>query len=199
MKGYSDRVGRLIKEISRLPGIGPKSAERIVLHILKTDDDYARSLSMLIKEVKDHSFFCEKCFYLSETTICHICEDPTRNTVQICVVEESKDVISLEKTGHYHGLYHVLHGALSPLSGIGPDDLKVGQLFNRVRALRTTEIILATNSNTEGETTALYLSKILKPLNVRTTRLAKGISVGSNIEYADQATLGQALDGRVTL
>ncbi|HNV86620.1 MAG TPA: recombination mediator RecR [Candidatus Omnitrophota bacterium] len=197
MTAYTDLVNRLVRELAKLPGIGPRSAERIVFHILKVDSEYARNLASLLVQVKQHSFFCKECHHLSESEICHICRDPGRDQKIICVVEESKDIIALEKTGAHKGLYHVLLGALSPLDGIGPRELRIQDLLRRIREKNIREVILATNSNTEGETTALYLLKILKPLGVSVTRIAKGIPVGSNLEFADQATLGQALTARV--
>ncbi len=199
MSAYSDLISRLIKELSRLPGIGPKSAERIVFHLLKEKSDYGRTLGELIIQVKQRSCFCSQCHHLTESEICHICQDPGRDGRTICVVEEPKDVISFEKTGSYRGLYHVLLGALSPLDGIGPSELKIQDLIRRIRETEVQEVILATNSNTEGETTALYLVRALKPLGVKVTRIARGLPVGSNIEYADQATLAQALEGRTIL
>lgn len=199
MSVYTDVITRLIKELSRLPGIGPRSAERIVFYLLKADTEYARNLGALIAEVKQNSFFCRECHHLSESEICHICRNPGRDRKVLCVVEEPKDIIAFEKTGVFNGLYHVLLGALSPLDGIGPRELRIQDLLRRIREKNVREVILATNSNTEGETTALYLTKILKPLGVTITRLAKGMPVGSHIEYADQATLGQALEGRTTL
>lgn len=199
MSAYSELITRLIKELSKLPGIGSKSAERMVFYLLKDKSDYARTLGQLILQVKERSFFCRQCHHLSESEICHICRDPGRDGRIICVVEDSKDVISFEKTGSYGGLYHVLLGALSPLDGVGPGELKIQDLIRRIRETGVQEVILATNSNTEGETTALYLVRALKPLGVKVTRIARGLPVGSNIEYADQATLAQALEGRTTL
>jgi len=199
MTAYTDFVNRLVKELSKLPGIGPRSAERIVFHILKVDSEYTRNLAALLVQVKQNSFFCKECHHLSDSEICHICRDPGRDQGIICVVEESKDIIALEKTGAHKGLYHVLLGALSPLDGIGPRGLRIQDLLRRIQEKKIREVILATNSNTEGETTALYLVKILKPLGVSITRIAKGLPVGSNIEYADQATLGQALTARTSL
>jgi len=196
MSAYSERITRLIKELSRLPGVGPKSAERMVFHILKENTEYARRLSELIASVRKQTFFCHECHHLSETEICHICSDPSRDQKVICVVEEPKDVISFEKTGGYHGLYHVLTGALSPLDGIGPSELKIQELIQRLHTRKVEEVILAMNSNTEGETTALYLVNVLKPLGIKITRIARGLPIGSHIEYADQATLAHALAGR---
>jgi len=199
MSVYPDLITRLIKELTRLPGIGPKSAERIVFYILKSDPGYAANLGLLISQVKQKSFFCKQCHHLSESEICRICQNPARDQQTICVVEEPKDVIAFEKTGAYRGAYHVLLGALSPLDGIGPSELRIKDLVRRVREKNVKEIILATNSNTEGEVTALYLVKVLKPLGVSLSRIAKGLPIGSNIEYADQATLGHSLEKRTAL
>ena len=199
MSAYSDLLSRLMKELTKLPGIGPKSAERIVFYLLKENGEYVRNLAELLVQVKRRSFFCQQCHHLSEAEICHICQDPSRDRKVICVVEDPKDVISFEKTGSYHGLYHVLLGALSPLDGIGPSELKIEDLLKRIRKHSIKEVILATNSNTEGETTALYLLRALKPLGVKVTRIARGLPVGSHIGYVDQATLAQALEGRTPL
>lgn len=196
MSAYPELLSRLIKELARLPGIGPKSAERIAFYLLKEKPEFSRNLGELMMQTRRHSFFCQECHHLSESEICHICQDPTRDGRTLCVVEDPKDVISFEKTGSYHGLYHVLLGALSPLDGIGPSELKIQDLLKRIREREIEEVILATNSNTEGETTALYLSRVLHPLKVKVTRIARGLPVGSNIEYVDQATLAQALEGR---
>lgn len=199
MTAYSELMTRLVKELARLPGIGPKSAERIAFHLLKENDEYAKTLADLILKVKSQSFFCRECHHFSESEICHICRDPGRDGRILCVVEDPKDVISLEKTGSYRGLYHVLLGALSPLDGVGPRELKIEDLLTRIRERQVDEIILATNSNTEGETTALYLVRVLKPLGVKVSRIARGLPVGSQIEYADQATLAQALEARTSV
>jgi recombination protein RecR len=199
MSAYSELVTRLIKEFTRLPGVGPKSAERMVFYILKENAEYARNLADLLVRVKRQSFFCRECHHLSDSEICHLCSDPGRDSGVICVVEEPKDVIALEKTGSYRGLYHVLLGALSPLDGIGPGELKIQDLARRVTEKKAEEVILATNSNTEGEVTALYLAKVLRPLGVKITRIARGMPLGSYIEYVDQATLAQAMAGRTVL
>ncbi len=199
MSVYPELLTRLIKELARLPGIGPKSAERIAFHLLKENEEFARNLGELIVQARKQSFFCRECHHLCESEICAICRNPGRDQRVICVVEDPKDVISFEKTGSYRGLYHVLLGALSPLDGIGPSALKIQDLLKRIRGKKIEEVILATNSNTEGETTALYLSRLLQPLGVKITRIARGLPVGSNIEYVDQATLAQALEGRMVV
>ncbi len=197
MKGYADWMGQLIDALIRLPGIGRRSAERIVFHLLKTNRQEVGKLTQLLTAVKENVFFCEACHNFANAKNCHICTDPGRDRGLICVVEDPKDVIAIEKTGTYVGLYHVLLGALSPIEGIGPDEIQIAGLLRRMKEEKVREIILATNPNTEGETTALYLSKILKPFNVKTTRIARGIPVGSHIEYTDQATLSRALEGRL--
>lgn len=188
-----------MKAFTKLPGIGPKSAERIVLHLLKQDKAIVDELARLIAEAKANTFFCDRCHNLSEKKICHICGDPSRDSSAICVVEEPKDVASIERTGGYHGLYYVLLGALSPLEGIGPRELRLDRFLKRASEKEVREVILATNPNAEGDATALYLSEILKPLPITVTRLARGVPVGSHIEYVDQATLQRALEGRTAV
>jgi recombination protein RecR len=197
MKGYADWMAQLIESLVKLPGIGRRSAERIVFHLLKTNKLEVSRLSTLIQAVKDNILFCETCHNFANTKICHICNDSGRDRGIICVVEDPKDVIAVEKTGSYVGVYHVLLGALSALDGIGPDEIQIMDLMKRIKEGKVREVILATNPNTEGETTALYLTKLLHGLNVKITRIARGIPVGSHIEYADQATLSRALEGRL--
>ena len=196
MPGYSRTIEKLISELTKLPGIGPKSAERIVMHILKSTRENATALSESLMKVKDAIGFCKSCFNLSEGEACHICGDPARDRTAVLVVESPKDVIAIEKTGAYKGLYHVLLGAISPLDGVGPDDLKIKELLRRIKAEKIKEVILATDADTEGETTALYISQLLKNQGVKTSRIAYGLPVGSHLEYADQATLARALEGR---
>ena len=196
MSAYSELVQRLVKELSRLPGIGPRSAERIVFHVLKLEEGRVKLLSDLLLKVKKEVFFCQICNNLSEDKICHICRDEAREQRIICVVEEPKDVISLEKSGSFKGVYHVLLGALSPLSGVGPKELKIKELEERIKKGSIEEVIIATNFNTEGEATALYLAKILKPYSIKITRIARGIPIGSNLEYVDRDTLACAVGGR---
>lgn len=197
MKGYADWMAQLIDSLVKLPGIGRRSAERIVFHLLKSNKQEVLKLSSLLTSVKENVFFCELCHNFANQQLCHICNDPGRDRGIICVVEDPKDVIAIEKTGSYIGVYHVLLGALSALDGIGPDEIQIGDLIKRIRENKIREVILATNPNTEGETTALYLTKVLKDSNVKMTRIARGIPVGSHIEYADQATLSRALEGRL--
>ncbi len=196
MPGYTRTMEKLIAEFTKLPGIGPKSAERIVMHILKSPRENAASLSESIIKLKDTIGFCRNCFNLSEGEVCHICSDPQRDKATVLVVESPKDILAIEKTGSYRGLYHVLLGSISPLDGVGPDELKIKELLRRIKADKIKEVILATDADTEGETTALYLSQLLKNQSVKTSRIAYGLPVGSHLEYADQATLARALEGR---
>lgn len=187
---------RLIAALSRLPGIGKRSAERMVFYLLKTDKKEAQQLGELVQQLREQVTFCSVCHNFSDHKICHICSDPGRDQGLVCVVEDPKDVAAIEKTGSHPGVYHVLLGALSPLDGVGPDQICIQDLLERVKQKKIREVILATNPNTEGDTTALYLAKVLAPLKVKVTRLARGIPVGSHIEYTDQATLSRALSGR---
>jgi recombination protein RecR len=196
MRAYSDLMTRLVEALSKLPGIGKRSAERIVFHLLKTRKEDALALGGLIHQLRETVTFCSVCHNFSDQKICHICSDPARDRGLICVVEDPKDVTAIEKTGEYSGVYHVLLGALSPLDGIGPEQIMVQDLLERLKKKKTREVILATNPNTEGDTTALYLVRVLEPLRVKVTRIARGIPVGSHIEYTDQATLSRALSGR---
>ncbi len=196
MKAYSEIMTKLVEAFSRLPGIGKRSAERMVFYLLKTETDEAVTLGELIKQLREKVVFCSVCHNFSDQKLCHICSDPGRDQGLICVVEDPKDVGAIEKTGGPPGVYHVLLGALSPLDGIGPDQICIQDLLERVKQKKIREIILATNPNTEGDTTALYLAKVLAPFKVKVTRLARGIPVGSHIEYTDQATLSRAMSGR---
>jgi recombination protein RecR len=194
---YAKPVEVLIDELGRLPGIGPKSAQRIAFHILKTDRVDAQRLAEAVISMKDNVSFCERCFNVSEGSECAICGDPERNQNVLCVVEEPKDISAIEKTGAFSGLYHVLLGSINPLEGIGPEQLKIRELAHRVAAEDITEVILCTNPNLEGETTASFIaSKVLAPFEVKVTRLASGLPVGGDLEYADELTLGRALEGR---
>lgn len=199
MSAYPESMTRLIKELSRLPGIGPKSAERIVFFLLKESSEKSKALAGAISEARTRVRFCERCRNLSDEEICSICRDPGRNAKALCVVEDPKDVGLIEKTGMFHGLYHVLLGAISPLDGIGPEELRLGDLLTRVKNERIEEVILATGAGLEGDATALYLARLLKPMGVRITRIARGLPVGSPIEFADPATLARALEGRTQI
>jgi recombination protein RecR len=189
-------VARLVDELSRLPGIGPKTASRLAYHILRAPAEQAASLSEAIRQVKERTVWCGSCYNIAESNPCPICIDPSRDQTQICVVEEPLDVLALERTRQYHGLYHVLHGAISPVEGIGPEELKIRELLIRVKGSIVREVLLATNPNLEGEATAMYLAQQIVPLGIRVTRLARGLPVGGDLEYADEVTLGQALEGR---
>lgn len=195
-RGFSERIAKLIEALGKLPGIGQRSAERIVFYLLKSPLGETLELSDLLKEVRSSTRFCHDCHNLSDGDLCRICEDPTRDRGLLCVVGDPKDVISMEKTGSFNGLYHVLLGSLSPLEGVGPEELRIGELLRRVKKEKIREVILATNPNTEGETTALYLAQTLKPYEVKISRIARGIPVGSAIEFTDPATLQRSLEGR---
>jgi recombination protein RecR len=186
----------MIDALSRLPGVGPKSAQRIAFHLLKTERDEVTRLTKAITEARDSVRFCERCFNFSESPTCHICADERRDHTTLCVVEESRDVVALEKTGQFRGRYHVLLGAINPLEGVGPEHLKVRELLLRLEPESINEVILCLNPNTEGDVTTMYLARLLKPLGVRVTQLAMGLPVGGDLEYADEVTLGRALTGR---
>jgi len=193
---YTAPVQTLIDELGRLPGVGPKSAQRIAFHLLKVPAEDVARLAAAITDAKQRVRFCERCFNVAEDPLCPICADPNRDSTVVCVVEESRDIVALEKTGEFRGRYHVLLGAMSPLDGIGPEQLKVRELVTRLGSEDIEEIILCTNPNTEGEVTAMYLARLLKPLGVTITRIASGLPVGGDLEYADELTLGRALEGR---
>ncbi|HVL61639.1 MAG TPA: recombination mediator RecR [Microbacterium sp.] len=196
---YDGIVQDLIDEFGRLPGIGPKSAQRITFHILQTPSFDVSHLAQLLAEVREKVRFCEVCGNVSEQDRCSICRDPRRNETFICVVEDAKDVAAIERTREFRGLYHVLGGAISPIAGIGPEDLRITQLMQRLADGSVMEVILATNPNLEGEETATYLSRLLHTLEIKVTRLASGLPVGGDLEYADEVTLGRAFEGRRTL
>lgn len=196
MPFYAAPIARLLEELERLPGIGPKSAQRLAFHILRSDDEAATRLAEAIVDVKRSIHFCAKCFNFAENDLCDICVDSKRDQSIVCVVEEPRDVVAIERTGEFRGLYHVLQGAISPIDGIGPEQLRVRELIDRIGAGGITELILATDPNVEGETTALYVARLAKPLGVRVTRIASGLPVGGDLEYADEVTLGRALEAR---
>ena len=193
---YAGPVQDLIDELGRMPGVGPKSAQRIAFHLLKLPREDALRLARAITEVKDKVSFCERCFNVSEGPQCGICADERRDAHVVCVVEEPKDIVAVEKTHEFRGRYHVLQGAISPIEGIGPDQLRVKELLARLDPEGVTEVILCTNPNIEGEATAMYLARLLKPLGIKVTRIASGLPVGGDLEYADELTLGRALEGR---
>ena len=196
MAFYPEPVARLIDALQRLPGIGPKTAQRLTFFLLKRPTEEVRELSSSLMAVKERIVYCSTCFNVTDQDPCRICADPARDGAVVCVVEEPNDLLAMERTGEFKGRYHVLLGALSPLDGIGPDDLKVRELLLRLESGEAREIILATNPNVEGEATALYLSRLLRPLGLRITRIARGLPVGGDLEYADQVTLTKALEGR---
>jgi recombination protein RecR len=190
----AEPVARLIEEFNKLPGIGPKTAQRLTFYLLRMPAEEARGLAEAIVEVKERIGFCTTCFNITESDPCWVCRG-ARDRTMICVVEEPLDVLALERTGHYKGLYHVLHGAISPMEGIGPEELRIRELLGRLGE-GVQEVILATNPNLEGEATAMYLTKLLTPLGTKVTRLARGLPVGGDLEYADEVTLTRALEGR---
>lgn len=193
---YEGVVQDLIDELGRLPGIGPKSAQRIAFHLLAAEPADVRRLAEVLLEVKDKVRFCAQCGNVAEAEMCRICLDPRRDESVLCVVEEPKDVVAIEKTREFRGRYHVLGGAISPIEGVGPEQLRIRELLARIEREGVQEVILCTNPNLEGEATALYLGKLLKPLGLRVTRIASGLPVGGDLEYADELTLGRALEGR---
>ena len=196
MAYYPEPFARLIDALQRLPGIGPKTAQRLTFFLLKRPAAEVRELAESLLAVKERIVHCRTCFNVTDEDPCRLCADPARDPRVLCVVEEPNDLLAMERTGEFRGRYHVLLGALSPLDGIGPGDLKVRELLLRLEQGETTEVILATNPNIEGEATALYLAKLLRPLGVRVTRIARGLPVGGDLEYADQVTLSKALEGR---
>ncbi|WP_084955483.1 recombination mediator RecR [Thermoactinospora rubra] len=193
---YEGVVQNLIDELGQLPGVGPKSAQRIAFHLLAADPADVKRLAHALLEVKEKVRFCRTCGNVASDEECRICRDPRRDTHVICVVEEPKDVVAIEKTREFRGTYHVLGGAISPIDGVGPDDLRIRELMTRLADGRVTELILATDPNLEGEATATYLARLIKPMGVKVTRLASGLPVGGDLEYADEVTLGRAFEGR---
>jgi recombination protein RecR len=196
---YEGVIQELIDELGRLPGVGPKSAQRIAFYLLQADEDQAKRLAEVLTEVKERVRFCEQCGNVAEAELCNICRDPRRSKASICVVEESKDVQAIERTREFKGLYHVLGGAISPIEGIGPDNLRIKELVSRLADPDIKEIILATDPNLEGEATATYLTRMLSPMGITISRLASGLPVGGDLEYADEITLGRAFEGRRTV
>ncbi len=194
---YTGSLRSLIDELGRLPGIGPKSAQRIAFYLLKVPDEDALRLSAAIEAVKEHTTLCERCYNVAEGgELCAYCGDERREAGIVCVVEDPRDIVAVERTRQFHGRYHVLQGALNPLEGIGPEQLRVAELLSRVKAEGIHEVILCTNPNLEGEATAMYVAQLLQPVGVRVTRIASGLPVGGDLEYADELTLGRALEGR---
>ena len=193
---YSDALGNLVDQLAKLPGIGRKSAQRLAFHILKQPDKEARLLAKAIIDAKEKIHYCKNCYNLTDQEYCPICQNPNRDTSVICVVEDARDVLALERANEFRGLYHVLHGAISPMDGIGPEQLKVKELLQRLQNQPAEEVIIATNTSIEGEATAMYLANLLKPLGIKVTRIAQGLPVGGDIQYADEVTLARAFEGR---
>jgi len=193
---YTPALARLIQLLGQMPGIGEKTAARLAFFILRGEDRYANELSAAVAAVKRETRFCSTCFALTETDPCEICADPKRDCAAVCVVEEPSDVFAVERAHGFRGLYHVLHGAISPLDGRGPEQLRIKELIRRLESGEVTEVVIATNPTVEGEATAVYLARLIKPLGINVTRIAYGIPVGGNLEFADQATIGKALKGR---
>jgi len=193
---YEGAIQDLIDELGRLPGVGPKSAQRIAFHVLSADPADVNRLATALRKVKDLVRFCTTCFNVAESEQCRVCRDPRRSNEVLCVVEEPKDVVAIERTGEFRGRYHVLGGAINPLEGIGPDNLRIRELLVRLGTGEVRELILATDPNTEGEATATYLALLVKPMGIAVTRLASGLPVGGDLEYADEITLGRAFEGR---
>lgn len=201
---YAGPIQELIDQLARLPGIGPKSAQRVAFHLLKAPPDEAKKLAHSIVEAKERVRFCTQCFNVSDQDLCEYCRDSRRDPTVVCVVQEAPDIVAIERTREYRGLYHVLQGAISPIEGIGPEDLRVSELLERLKtpadgSAAVSEVIVATNPNVEGDATAMYLARLLTPVGVTVTRLASGMPVGGDLEYADEVTLGRALQGRRTL
>ena len=196
---YSGYINKLIDELAALPGIGNKSAQRLAFHIIGMSPARVNRLSETIRSAKEHVTFCKVCQNLTDEEICPICKNPSRDRSTIMVVENPRDLAAYERTGKYQGLYHVLHGAISPMLGIGPGDIKLRELMERLRSEEVREVIIATNSSLEGETTAMYISKLIKPTGIKVSRIASGVPVGGNLEYIDEVTLLRALDGRTEL
>ncbi len=196
MHGVAEPIQRLIQALERLPGIGPKSASRLAFYILRMPDDQVQDLAQAIATLKENIVYCSRCQNLSQTDPCAICRDPHRDQHLVCVVEDPLDVVAIERTGTYKGVYHVLHGVINPVEGVGPEDLRVDALLQRLEKEPIEEVIIATNPNMEGEATAMYLARLLHARGVRVTRLARGLPVGGDLEYADEITLSRALEGR---
>ena len=196
MAFYEGPVQALIDELGRLPGVGPKSAQRIAFYLLKAPPEDAKRLAASIVDAKDRVSWCRRCYNLAEGDLCNFCRDERRDPHIVCVVEEPRDIVAIERTNEFRGRYHVLQGAISPIEGVGPEQLRVKELLGRIADEEITEVILATNPNIEGEATAMYLARLLKPVGLKVTRIASGLPVGGDLEYADEVTLGRALEGR---
>ena len=195
---YSGHINKLIEQLSRLPGVGAKSAQRLAFHIINMPKEEVEGIANAMISAKEHIHYCKECYTLTDEELCPICKDPNRNHKQIMVVEQTRDMAAYEKTGKYEGVYHVLHGAISPMLGIGPSDIKLAELMKRLQK-DVDEVIIATNSNLEGETTAMYISKMIKQAGIKVTRIASGVPVGGDLEYIDEVTLLRALEGRTEI
>ena len=196
---YADSIENLVTELSKLPGIGQKTAQRLAFYILKSSDDEAKKLATAITKAKESMRFCEVCYNITDKETCDVCTDSQRDDSVLIVIEEPKDIISIEKTGDYKGKYHVLQGAISPIDGVGPEELRIKELLARLKDSTVKEVIIATNPNVEGEATAMYIARLLKPLGIKVTRIASGLPVGADLEYADEVTLSRAIEGRIEL
>lgn len=196
MNYYGDQITRLIEELASLPGIGGKSAQRLAFHIIHLPKERVRALADTLVDAREKVQYCAICCNLTDQAICHICENPKRDKTTIMVVEDPRDMAAYERTKEFHGVYHVLHGAISPMTGVGPQDIHIKELLERLQREDVEEVILATNPNVEGEATAMYISKLLKPLEMKVTRIANGVPVGGDLEYVDEVTLSRALEGR---
>lgn len=193
---YPEPIAKLIDAFTRLPGVGPKTAGRLAFHVLRMKEDDVLEFAKSLVSVKRNLHYCSVCCNVTDVDPCRICQDKSRDGSVICVVQEPKDLVAMERTKEYHGYYHVLHGAISPMEGIGPDELRIAELLKRLGDNKVSELILATNPNIEGEATAMYLSRLVKPFGLRVTRIAHGLPVGGDLEYADEVTLSKALEGR---
>ncbi|WP_414048886.1 recombination mediator RecR [Macrococcus animalis] len=196
---YPAPISKLIDSFMKLPGIGPKTAGRLAFHVLDMKEDDVMNFAKALVDVKRELTYCSVCGHITDTDPCYVCNDKTRDRSMICVVEETKDVIAMEKMREYKGMYHVLHGAISPMEGVGPEDINIPSLLTRLKDEEVTELILATNPNIEGESTAMYISRLVKPIGIKTTRLAHGLPVGGDLEYADEVTLSKAISGRTEI
>lgn len=199
MEYFAMPLQNLIEEFEKLPGIGSKTAQRLAFHIINQSEDKAHKFAYAIINAKEKLCYCKECQNLSDKEVCSICENPTRDKTVICVVESPRDVLQIERTNEYKGLYHVLHGAISPMDNVGPDDIRIKELITRIGSGEVTEVIMATNPNLEGETTAMYISKLIKPFGINVTRIAHGVPVGGELEFADEVTLSKALKWRVNI
>lgn len=195
----SEPIANLIEQFNRLPGIGPKTASRLTFYLLRASREQSQSLAQALGELKERTILCSRCFNVDVNDLCAVCRDVSRDQSIICVVEEPLDLVAIERSGRYRGLYHVLHGAISPVEGVGPEEIKAHELLARLRDGTVCEVLLATNPNMEGEATAMYLARLIKPVGIRVTRLARGLPMGGDLEYADEITLARAIEGRSTI